>query len=285
MYRIIGADGREYGPVTADQLRQWIAENRANAYTKARTEGAADWKALSAFPEFAAGFSTPPRSRTAPPLLGAAESDALAHELLARDYQLEIGRCISRGWDLVMRRFWLTVGATLLMFFLVGAASSIPFGALLLKYVFWGGLQWMFLRLVRGEKAELGDAFAGFSLAFLPLLLFSVVAQILTGIGVLLCILPGIYLAVAWMLFTPLLVLDKRLDFWPAMELSRKLVTRHWWLVFGLALLCLLLRFAGTLVCCIGFFVALPVTVAAVVYAYEDIFSARIPGPQVPPVS
>ena len=54
MYRIIGADGREYGPITADQLRQWIAEGRANAQTKVLAEGATEWKTLADFPEFIA---------------------------------------------------------------------------------------------------------------------------------------------------------------------------------------------------------------------------------------
>ena len=40
MYRIIGADGREYGPIPAEQLRQWIREGRADAQTRARAEGA-----------------------------------------------------------------------------------------------------------------------------------------------------------------------------------------------------------------------------------------------------
>ena len=52
MYKIIGADGREYGPITADQLRQWISEGRANAHTKVRPEGSADWKSLAEFLEF-----------------------------------------------------------------------------------------------------------------------------------------------------------------------------------------------------------------------------------------
>jgi len=52
MYIIIGADGREYGPVTADQVRQWILEGRANAQTKVRTEAAPEWKLLAEFPEF-----------------------------------------------------------------------------------------------------------------------------------------------------------------------------------------------------------------------------------------
>jgi len=53
MYRIIGKDGQQYGPVTAEQLRGWIAENRANAQTLAHVEGAAEWKPLSSFAEFA----------------------------------------------------------------------------------------------------------------------------------------------------------------------------------------------------------------------------------------
>jgi uncharacterized membrane protein len=98
---------------------------------------------------------------------------------------------------------------------------------------------------------------------------------LLTGLGFLLCLLPGIYLFVAWELFTALLILDKRLDFWPAMELSRKVITRHWWQVFGLALLFLLIMLAGTMVFCLGFFIALPIVKAAKVCAYEEIFGAR----------
>jgi len=63
MYRIIGADGREYGPVTADQLREWIAEGRANAQTRAMVEGTAQWKPLIEYLEFA-----PLLARVAPPL-------------------------------------------------------------------------------------------------------------------------------------------------------------------------------------------------------------------------
>ncbi len=52
MYRIIGADQKEYGPVTAEQLRQWIVEGRADGRTLVRAEGGA-WKPLSTFSEFA----------------------------------------------------------------------------------------------------------------------------------------------------------------------------------------------------------------------------------------
>jgi hypothetical protein len=52
MYRIIGADGREYGPVSTEQLKQWINEGRVNAQTFVLAEGAREWKALGSFPEF-----------------------------------------------------------------------------------------------------------------------------------------------------------------------------------------------------------------------------------------
>ena len=53
MYRIIGADGREYGPIAADQLREWIAEGRANALTRAKVDGTDQWKPLTEFVELA----------------------------------------------------------------------------------------------------------------------------------------------------------------------------------------------------------------------------------------
>jgi hypothetical protein len=72
MYKIVGADQKEYGPVTEEQIRQWILEGRANAQTIARLEDG-PWKPLSAFPEFASllpselpPLAQPPRPGTGP---------------------------------------------------------------------------------------------------------------------------------------------------------------------------------------------------------------------------
>ena len=53
MYKILGADQREYGPVTADQLRQWITEGRANSQTMVQGPDSTEWRPLSSFAEFA----------------------------------------------------------------------------------------------------------------------------------------------------------------------------------------------------------------------------------------
>jgi hypothetical protein len=52
-YKLLAADQKEYGPVSADKVRQWIAQGRANARTQMQAVGSAGWKPLSEFPEFA----------------------------------------------------------------------------------------------------------------------------------------------------------------------------------------------------------------------------------------
>jgi hypothetical protein len=83
MYKIIGADQKEYGPITADQLRQWISEGRINGQTKVQTEGAAGWKSVSELPEFVAALpvAAPPAPMTPMPVAmapAAAKSNPLA---------------------------------------------------------------------------------------------------------------------------------------------------------------------------------------------------------------
>lgn len=60
MYKIIGSDGKEYGPISADQLRQWLREGRVKTQTRIKPEGATEWQMLGALPEFAGAFPPPP---------------------------------------------------------------------------------------------------------------------------------------------------------------------------------------------------------------------------------
>ncbi len=60
MYKIIGADGQQSGPVGADQIRRWVTEGRAGPETLVQAEGTAEWKALRLFPEFASELRMPP---------------------------------------------------------------------------------------------------------------------------------------------------------------------------------------------------------------------------------
>ncbi|HWX20199.1 MAG TPA: protein kinase [Candidatus Binatia bacterium] len=207
------------------------------------------------------------------------DAQALAREILARDYVLDIGSCLRRSWALVRSEFWPIVGVSALMLLLVQAASSTAVGIVAVGPLM-GGL-WLYLvNRARGEPAGLDTAFSGFRIAFVNLFLAGFVRFVLTLLGFICLILPGLYLAVAWM-FALLLVIDLRLDFWPAMELSRKVVTRHWWKLFGFWLVLLVINAAGALACGIGLFFTAPIALAATVFAYEDIFgSARRKAPE-----
>ena len=63
------------------------------------------------------------------------------------------------------------------------------------------------------------------------------------------------------------------MGFWQAMELSRKMVSKHWWHVFGLMILLGLLNIVGLLACCVGALFTVPIGIGALMYAYETIFS------------
>ena len=226
---------------------------------------------------------------------------ALAQEILARDYTLDIRRCVRRGWKLLKGEFWPFVGITALLITLLGFASSFG-GAYIghghsgdnqmeitsgLAMLVWGplmgGLLFYFLKKIRREPATVETAFCGFSQRFLHLFLAGFVTGMLTWLGFLL-ILPGIYLAVAWM-FTLPLVMDKQLDFWSAMELSRKVVTKHWFKFLGFGLVMMLLTFAGVLALFVGVFVMSPLILASLMYAYEDIFGVITPAAPAPPLA
>jgi len=174
-----------------------------------------------------------------------------------------------------------------------------------------GGYYWYLLRLYRGQSAEVGDMFAGFQSRFAPLFLLLLVQNLLmlacmipvgiiaiaaglsfravgTGqvhdVGALsaltllaLGIVIFVGLAVSIYLYTLftygiILVMDKGMPFWPAMMLSRKMVSKGWWITFLLLIIMWLLTICGTLLCCIGLLVAAPVACLVKTIVYDDNF-------------
>jgi len=59
MYIILGSDGNEYGPVSAGQVIEWIAENRVEKKTPVIPKSGTDWVFLGSLPEFDAAFANP----------------------------------------------------------------------------------------------------------------------------------------------------------------------------------------------------------------------------------
>jgi len=277
MFFLIGGDGREYGPVSAEQVREWIGQRRADERTMIRRQEDKEFSALGAWPEFAASPAGTPKTEAPrqPPPLDSARADQLADEIIGRGINLSVGSCFSRSWKLYTGHFGLFTGTTAIVLVILTALHSVPAAgnvvAVALGGVLAAGLSLVFLKTIRGQKAEVNDLFAGFNRGFVPLLLASTLVFILVSAGLLLCLLPGIYLVVAWMFVYPL-IFERLIDFWPAMELSRKVVHERWWELFALALGATALFVLGLMLAVIGVFFTTPIAFGAIMYAYEDIF-------------
>ncbi|HMC28317.1 MAG TPA: glycerophosphoryl diester phosphodiesterase membrane domain-containing protein, partial [Verrucomicrobiae bacterium] len=185
---------------------------------------------------------------------------------------IDVGSCLGRAWDKMMGDLWTIVGISALVWLALSASHAVYVGIVITGPLL-GGLYYYYLKKIRGQTAELQDAFAGFTLTFVQLLLASVVSGALIALGLALCVIPGIYLAVAWCFALPLII-DKQMSFWDAMELSRKTINQSWWSALWLVVVCGLINLGGGLLCCVGIFFTLPLTGLAIMYAYNDVFGA-----------
>ena len=341
MYKIIGADQKQYGPISGDQIRQWISEGRVNGDTVACAEGTDEWKPLSKFPEF--GFMAPAAPAAAQP---GGHGPMTRAEIIARDYSIDIMGCFSRGWTLFTNNFG-TMFVTFLLFailvfavsvvvqgvFMVAGVNQLPFATkqyLGFIYVIFntlvigpgiGGVFYVYLSLMRGEPASVGDFFTGFKSFFQDLYLGKLIPSLFGSLCMLpytiangskmapffdrlqqdphsakpeeilshlisgftstlpifcICLIPAMYLSINWSFTLPLIV-DKQMGFWTAMRTSWKMVHKHWFQVFGLLVLVGLLNVAGFVACCIGLLFTIPFGMAAICYAYEEIFRRQSP--------
>ena len=246
-YFIIGGDTKEYGPITEADIRLWIAEGRLNAQSSARREADANWQPLGAFAELAGALSGAPP--TIAPNTATSEFNAANWEagVLAQNPELKFGECLAAGWSFLGANAGFLVGAIFLawvtnLVFVFGSEYIPLVGSLALlafNGVIMGGFYFACLRRMRGEPVLATEVFSGFKNSFGQLALVGLVAGLLAGIGFCFCILPMIYLMIAWA-FAMLLVAERKMQFWAAMELSRKVVTRIWFEVFALLLLAFL---------------------------------------------
>ena len=174
-----------------------------------------------------------------------------------------VGDWLSAGWELVKADLGTFVLATLIVLVVGGVVPLILHGALL------AGLFLFCSNKILGRRAELGDIFQGFNY-FVPALLAVLVTSLFTFAGALLCIIPA-FVVTAMYQFTYLFMVDKKMDWWPAMKASHEVV-KHDYLGFTLfALAGALLNFVGFLCCIAGILVTFPIYYAAITIAYQEI--------------
>ncbi len=225
------------------------------------------------------------------------DSNAVTVDTETADYDFSIGAVLSEAWEKtngLKGSFW-AAGAILFAVILIlgvvlgggsaflagqGDASSgmlmglaIQLVMIAVMYPFMAGI--VMLGIERSVDLPLSykSVFTYFAYT-LPLLGVAVLMSVLVIIGFILLIIPGIYLSLAYMFAVPLVV-EKNLGIWDAMETSRKAVTSHWFKLFFLFFIMMIILMVSALPFGIGLIWTYPMMVAMMGVMYRDIFGVE----------
>ena len=186
-------------------------------------------------------------------------------------YPVEIGRWLTLGWHVLAADLFGWILLTIVYGAVQIVASSTGIGVLLILGPLEVGLYAVVLSRLRKGTLEIGELGRGFS-RFIPGFLAGCFVGVLATVGLAFLIFPGL-VVLALYLFTFALISDFDIDFWTALEVSRKVVARRWvdWTLFVLVQTMMLL--IGTAFCGVGLLLAFPWIKISTAVAYEEIFA------------
>lgn len=236
-------------------------------------------------------------------------------EALARRYDFQIGALMSEAWALVSGTKGIIIGGLVVMYvalwalmsllsmlgmvgfagvmgigMLGGGASSgvallaLVFGFLVftllstaIAYPFMAGITMVGIRRAAGQPVRFNELFNHFGRT-VPVIVAALLMTLLTVIGYLLFVIPGIYLALSYVLAIPLVV-ERGLSPWQAMEASRKAIGQHWFKVLGLFLVVSVVMMVSAIPFGIGLIWTFPFAVLTLGVLYRIIFGV-LPAPR-----
>ena len=194
-------------------------------------------------------------------------------------FEVRIGHYIKTGWHTFLQYpagfvgFILILAIVNIVLLLIDYQIGIPllwyFLAALLEPLF-AGIYVVSAKLLQRQARSFTDFFAGFHY-FQPLLIFGLIGSLISMGDALfghyrflpvLFNLASLAFTLAF-LFTPMLVIDRRLPLWEAMGLSRRTVQRRWLPFLGLMIL------IGLLSVVISLIISLMVTLVSGLFKFE----------------
>jgi hypothetical protein len=190
---------------------------------------------------------------------------------------VKMGEWIQQGFDVFKDNALVMIVAGLLAGVISGATGGILSGPML------GGLMLVALALVdkKEPKPDIGAVFKGFDFflnTFLFWLVWCILTLIVIGVLNLIPVLRHILVPVALLVIKTLLVfalfliVDRKMDFWPASMASINRVKENFFPLLGFVLVVGIIAAAGLLACGVGIFVTAPLGVCCLAVAYRDVF-------------
>lgn len=170
---------------------------------------------------------------------------------------------------------WVSGGEAFSFAFEAGEDPSFDFNALALGFNLLGSVVGlvlsavmvrMVLDIVDGNTVDFGAAFSRINVA--QVVIAGILIGVATTIGIMLCVLPGLAVAVLT-LFANYFIVGKDQDAISAIRSSISLISANFGKVLLFVLLAAACLLAGVLACCVGMLVAYPVVTVATGYAFR----------------
>lgn len=212
---------------------------------------------------------------------GGVDFDTRAAEIMRDGFKVDIGGWIRKGWEIFQKEPGYFIGLLVLsqgisvavqlvggqMGDFIGVFASIAVALALLPMQM--GYAILARKIMRNEPYTFSDMFGGYKLTG-ELIVVYLLYGLLVLVGFLFLVLPGIYLAIA-LSWAPYLLLFYNKPATEALSLSRKMLHKPWWGMFGFLLVAgLLLNIAGLMVCLVGLLVSLPVSYISMYVALDE---------------
>jgi uncharacterized membrane protein len=199
---------------------------------------------------------------------------AKLNRLMAVPVDFDIKESFAKAWVLFKAQAWLHVMYMLLILSIQGLVVIYVKEYMIIYSAFlapplYSGFFLIANKISRGEQVFYPDFFGGFRF-WLPLVVISLLSQIMIAVGLFALVIPGVYLAVSY-LFAMLMGIFGGLDAWQAMEWSRKLITRNWWQFFALLMILIAMNVVGLLLAGVGLLVTFPITFLVLYVIFEEL--------------
>jgi uncharacterized membrane protein len=197
--------------------------------------------------------------------------------------RLDVGGAISYGWRMMVDNILFFV--LLFLIFLVVTGIFYGIGGAFIKYPVLTTIMYVIgflvtvyihmaivnisLKIYNEEKADFRDIFTA-SRFFWRFLLADILYNLMVTIGLVLCIIPGIYFGIKYHFFG-YIIIEQDMGVLDSLKKSWQITNGAWWDLFLLAILLWLIALAGVILCGVGVLFAWPIIFMAVVYAYKRI--------------
>jgi uncharacterized membrane protein len=196
---------------------------------------------------------------------------------------LSIDKLFKDAWNIFKDKWQFVIGLGVLLFivqWIVGGVQTVfedsalfllvMVATMIVNLVIQMGFMKIYIKLADKKDAQISDLWSFTPSQVWNYLLGSLLYGIVVVLGLILLVIPGIYLMLKYM-FTPYILVTKKVGPMKAMEMSAKMTDGQKFSIFGLAVAAVVINLLGALALGIGLIITIPVTYLSYALAYNTL--------------